>query len=434
MSARIIQIDPESPAAGRSIKPGDRLVRVNGHKIKDVLDYKFYAYEPSLLMELHSEAGTIKLVRVKKPAGADLGMTFEDYLMDRPRACANKCVFCFVDQLPRGMRKTLYFKDDDVRLSFLQGNYVTLTNLSDSEIGRIIRLRVSPLNLSVHTTDPALRRLMFGGRGGSGWALDALYRFAKAGITLNCQIVCCPGLNDGAELEYTMEDLKALYPAVMSVSVVPVGLTKHREGLYPLKPFDKEFALKTVRQVEWFGDKCRLKLGSRLFYPADELYLKAGLSIPPDAFYEDYPQLENGVGMLRLLVTEAEAALAESEKALLKPFSIATGTAAAQCLQKILNSVKEKYANIQGKLFSVRNEFFGETVDVAGLLTGGDLVRQLKGEPLGERLLITKNMLRHGENVFLDDMTLDEFSRELGIPVRVVGPDGADLLQAILGY
>ncbi len=433
MSACITDIEKNSPANRKNIKIGDKLVRINGHKIKDVLDYKFHAYDARLLLELHTAGGKIKLLRINKPEGIDLGLTFDDYLMDRPRACANKCVFCFIDQLPRGMRKTLYFKDDDIRLSFLQGNYVTLTNLDEREIERIIRMRVSPLNVSVHSTDPALRRTLFGTKR-SDLALEALRRFASAGITLNCQIVCCPGINDGAELECTMGDLASMYPAVQSVSVVPVGLTKHREGLYPLRSFDRKSALETVRQIERFGEKCLALYGTRLFYPADELYLKAQLPIPVDTFYEEYPQLENGVGMLRLLTTEAEAALEASQDVREMPFSIATGRAAFECLQKILNIAREKYVNIDGKLFSIRNEFFGVSVDVAGLLTGEDLIRQLEGKALGERLLITRNMLRHGENVFLDDVTLAEVSDRLGVPVRVVEPDGADLIRAILGF
>ncbi len=432
MSALITQIDKNSPAAGRNIKPGDALVRVNGHKIKDVLDYKFYSYEPRLLLELHSPEGKIKLVRLNKPAGADPGLTFETYLMDRQRACSNKCVFCFIDQLPRGMRKTLYFKDDDIRLSFLQGNYVTLTNLNKDEIERIARLRVSPLNISVHATDPEVRSLIFGCKN-SGAPLLAMRRFAEAGITMNCQIVCCPGINDGAVLERTMTDLGDMFPRVLSVSVVPVGLTKHREGLHPLRAFDRPSASETVRQVERFGEKCLKQYGTRLFYPADELYLKAGLPIPPESFYEGYPQLENGVGMLRLLTTEADAALEEADGAGSAPFSIATGAAAFDCLQKILNSAEEKYVNIKGKLIAVRNDFFGEAVDVAGLLTGGDLIRRLRGEALGERLLLARNMLRHGENVFLDDLTLEDVSNALGVPIRVVEQDGSDLVRAILG-
>ena len=294
MGSLITYIDKNSPADVKSIKPGDTLVRINGHKIKDVLDYKFYSYDARLLLEIHDSCGSIRFVRVKKPEGADLGLSFESYLMDSPRSCANQCVFCFVDQLPKGLRETLYFKDDDNRLSFLQGNYVTLTNLSDSEIQRMIDMHLGPLNISVHSTDPALHSLLLGNKK-SGRGLDAMKRLKEAGIAMNCQIVCCPGLNDGEHLERTMSDLADMHPAVLSVSVVPVGLTKHREGLCALRPFNQELAQKTVRQVERFGNKCLKKHGTRLFYPADELYMKADRDIPADNFYEEYPQLENGV-------------------------------------------------------------------------------------------------------------------------------------------
>jgi putative radical SAM enzyme (TIGR03279 family) len=432
MGSLITYIDEKSPAGGKNIRSGDKLVRINGHKIKDVLDYKYYSYDARLLLEIHDPQGRIKLVRVNKPEGADLGLTFETYLMDRARSCANKCVFCFVDQLPKGLRETLYFKDDDNRLSFLQGNYVTLTNLSDKEIQRMIDMRLGPLNLSVHSTDPELHSLLLGNKK-SARGLEAMQRFKEAGMAMNCQIVCCPGLNDGEQLDRTMSDLADMYPAVKSVSVVPVGLTKYREGLYSLKSFNLELARKTVRQTEHYGEKCLKKFGTRLFYPADELYLKAEMDIPDDRFYEDYPQLENGVGMLRLLMTQTEKALRVPLTAPKTPFSIATGAAASKCLQKILNSAAEKCANISGAVYAIRNDFFGSSVDVAGLLTGGDLIRQLKGRDLGARLLITKNMLRHGENVFLDDVTLQEVSRELGVSIRVVGQDGADLIRAIFG-
>ncbi len=296
----------------------------------------------------------------------------------------------------------------------------------------MIDMRLGPLNISVHSTEPALHSLLLGNRK-SARGLEALRRFKDAGMTMNCQIVVCPGLNDGEHMERTMRDLADMYPAVRSVSVVPVGLTKYREGLYALKPFDQALAAETVRQVEQMGDKCLGKVGSRLFYPADELYLKAGRDIPEDGFYEDYPQLENGVGMLRLLMTQTEKALRTQQTPPKMPFTIATGAAAANCLQKVLDSAAEICANISGTVATVNNEFFGGQVDVAGLLTGGDLIRQLKGRDLGGRLLITKNMLRHGENVFLDDVTLQEVSDELGVDIRVVGQDGADLVRAIFG-
>ncbi|NLT15504.1 MAG: DUF512 domain-containing protein [Clostridiales bacterium] len=432
MGSLITYIDENSPADVKNIKAGDRLVRINGHKIKDVLDYKYYSYDARLLLEIHEAGGRIRLLRIHKPEGAELGLGFESYLMDTPRSCANKCVFCFVDQLPKGLRETLYFKDDDNRLSFLQGNYVTLTNLSDSEIQRMIDMRLGPLNISVHSTEPALHSLLLGNRK-STRGLEAMKRFKEAGIAMNCQIVLCPGLNDGAHLERTMSDLMDMHPAVLSVSVVPVGLTKYRAGLYELRPFDRELARKTIRQAEHFGDRCLKTLGKRLFYPADELYLKAGLDIPPDGFYEGYPQLENGVGMLRLLLVQADKALKVQTTAPKTPFTIATGAAAANCLQKVLDSAAEICANINGTVVTIQNDFFGGQVDVAGLVTGGDLLRQLKGRDLGARLLITKNMLRHGENVFLDDVTLHEVSAELGVDIRVVGQDGADLIRAIFG-
>ncbi|NLM83522.1 MAG: DUF512 domain-containing protein [Clostridiales bacterium] len=432
MSAVIKSIAKGSPCDGRRIAPGDRLVKINGHRIRDVLDYKYYSAEACLLLELHTAEQAIRLVRIYKREEEDLGLEFTSYLMDAPRACVNRCIFCFVDQLPRGMRKTLYFKDDDVRLSFLQGNYVTLTNLTERDIRRIIAMRISPLNVSVHSTDPALRSFMLG-VGHIGAGLDALRRFQDAGIRMNCQIVCCPGVNDGAHLQRTMEDLAAMHPSVMSVSVVPVGLTKHREGLFPLEPFRAENALETVRQVERFARLCKVRLGTNFVFPADEFYVKAGLPIPPDAFYEDYPQLENGVGLLRLLKTQFDAALPEISQASDKPFSIATGLAALEWIKGLAGEAKGKFPQINVSVFGIVNDFFGDTVDVAGLITGRDLISQLRGKDLGERLLIARNMLRHGETVFLDDTTVEDVEKALGVPVRVVEQDGADLARALCG-
>lgn len=433
MGSVITDIEENSPAWRRDIKPGDTLIRINGQVIKDIIDYKYYAYDARLTLEIHDPKGKIKIIKISKQEGADLGLTFDSYLMDQPRACANKCVFCFVDQLPHGMRASLYFKDDDNRLSFLQGNYVTLTNLPDSEIQRMIDMRLGPLNISVHATEPELHSRLLGHKN-SARALHAIQRFKEAGITMNCQIVCCPGLNDSEHLDRSMRDLAQMYPAVKSVSVVPVGLTKYREGLTELTPFDREHARKTVRQIESFGNECLERFGSRVFYPADELYLKAALDIPPDTFYEEYPQLENGVGMLRLLMTEAEEELLNWHEAESTPFTIATGKAAAKYLQKILVSAREKCANINGAISIIENEFFGELIDVAGLLTGGDLIRQLRGKNLGTRLLISKSMLRHGGDVFLDDTTLKDVSKALNIQIRVVAQDGADLVRAIFGH
>ncbi|HHT17761.1 MAG TPA: DUF512 domain-containing protein [Papillibacter sp.] len=432
MSAVIKSIEKGSPCDGRRIVPGDRLVKINGHRIRDVLDYKYYSAEACLLLEMHTVEQAIRLVRIRKREEEDLGLEFTSYLMDAPKACANRCIFCFVDQLPSGLRKTLYFKDDDVRLSFLQGNYVTLTNLSEAEIQRIIQMRISPLNISVHSTDPALRSFMLGIRR-IGAGLDALRRFQDAGIRMNCQIVCCPGINDDAHLERTMEDLAGMYPSVMSVSVVPVGLTKHREGCHPLEPFNPENALETVRQVERFARLCLVRLGTRFVYPADEFYVKAGLPIPPEEFYEDYPQLENGVGLLRLLKTEFDEALPVIAQASDRPFSVATGMAAQKWIEGLLEDTKRKFPQINADVYGITNEFFGDTVDVAGLITGGDLIAQLRGKKLGTRLLIARNMLRHGETVFLDDTTIEDVEKALGVTVRIVEQDGADLARALCG-
>ena len=292
-------IDPGSPLE-RRVHPGDRLLSVNGKPIRDVLDYKFYAYDRDLRLVLARPDGSEYRLHIRKAEGGDLGLDFESYLMDRPRSCANHCVFCFIDQLPKGMRPTMYFKDDDARLSFLLGNYITLTNLSEREIQRVIDLHVSPVNVSVHAMNPELRvKMLRNPRAGE--SLGIMRRFADAGIVMNCQIVCCPGLNDGEELDRSMRELAALHPAVHSVSVVPVGLTRYREGLYPLTAFTPEHAAETLDQVTAFGDRCLEQYGTRIFWCGDELYLKAGRELPPDEFYEEYTQLENGIGMLRLL-------------------------------------------------------------------------------------------------------------------------------------
>lgn len=430
----ITEITSGSPAARAGVAVGDRLLEINGHPMIDVLDYKYYSYDPALTLRLCAPSGEERRISLRKGAGEELGLSFETYLMDQARSCANKCLFCFVDQLPKGLRDTLYFKDDDARLSFLMGNYVTLTNLSEREISRIVELHISPINISVHATDPALRSLLLGNRRG-GECLSILQRFAAANITMNCQIVACPGLNDGAALAQSMEELAALYPQMNSVSIVPVGVTKHREGLYPLRPFEPEEAAAMIQQVEAFAVACAKTHGSSIFWCSDECYLRAELPLPPDAYYEDYTQLENGVGMLRLLETELYgAALGLESVPPVAPFSIATGVSAAPFLRKIIDEVAQRcHATLSYQIFAIRNEFFGETIDVAGLITGGDLIAQLQGKPLGSRLLIAKNMLRHGETVFLDDVTLEEVEKALGLPIIVVPQDGFALFEAIFG-
>ena len=432
----IISVAPDSPAAGK-VFPGEFLVALNGTPISDVLDYQFHSYDATLLVAVKTPAGQWKVASVQKDEGADLGLEFVDYLMDKPRSCQNRCIFCFIDQMPKGLRKSLYFKDDDIRLSFLTGNYISLTNLTDAELERIIRLKISPINISVHATDPGVRAMMLGNLK-AGRCMAIMRRFRDAEITMNAQIVLCPGINDGAILAQSMQDLAALWPQLNSVSVVPVGLTRHREGLYPLVPFKPEQARDTIAQVERFAARCLAEHGSRVFYCGDELYLQAGLALPEEEAYEGYPQLENGVGLMRSFETEFLAALegvASSKPPLQEapiPFSIATGTAAAPFLQDLLKTVAQKCGRIDGQVYAIQNDFFGHSVTVAGLVVGADILAQLKGRDLGERLLIPRSMLRHGEGVFLDDMTVAALAEGLSVPVVPVNIDGGAFLETIL--
>ena len=427
----IKSVDPTSPLHGTA-QIGDTIVSINGNEILDVLDYKFFAYDRVLDVVLQRPDGERYTVHVKKPEGGDLGLDFGSYLMDAPRSCANACVFCFIDQLPRGMRKTMYFKDDDARLSFLLGNYITLTNLSAREVERIIALRVSPINVSVHTMNPELRcKMLRNPRAGE--SIEIMRRFAKAGIVMNCQIVCCPGLNDGEELLRSLRELEALWPAVHSVSIVPVGLTKHRKYLYPLTPFTREHAGETLDLVEGFAEQCRHKHGSRIFFCGDELYILAGRELPADEYYEEYTQLENGVGTLRLLETEFKSAVKLADEPDGADFAIATGVSAAPYLEKLLQYARAAFPTLRGHVYAIENDFFGRSINVTGLITGGDLIRQLKGKELGERLLISQNMLRRAELDFLDDVKLEEAAEALGVPVYPVESDGFALCDAMFG-
>ncbi len=435
MSTKIKSVEPRTPAHRARIRPGETLLEVNGHRIVDVLDYKFYAYDARLTLTLQGEDGATRSVRVRKQEGEDLGLEFDTYLMDRARSCANNCIFCFVDQMPQGMRDTLYFKDDDARLSFLMGNYITLTNLSPREIQRIIDLRISPINVSVHTTDPALRCEMLGNRR-AGESIEVMRRFAENGVCMNCQIVACPGINDGPALQRTLEDLTEMYPGVDSVSIVPVGVTKFREGLYPLKTYDKDTAAALIDQVEAWGAKCTERFGTTIFWCSDEFYLLSGRELPQDSYYEDYRQLENGVGMLRLLETEFRSAMEADDPPApgsVAPFTIATGVSAAPTLEKLVQLAAARCGGLDWRVVPIVNHFFGETIVVAGLVTGRDLMDQLRGKYLGERLLLPDNMLRYHENVFLDDVTVEEVEAALGVPLTFVEQDGGALWDAILG-
>ena len=398
--------------------------------MEDVLDYRFYGYDRDPALVLEGRNGGRRSVRVRKEDAEELGLNFETYLMDEPRPCSNHCLFCFVDQMAPGCRDTLYFKDDDARLSFLMGNYITLTNLSKREIQRIIDLRISPINVSVHATDPKVRAVLLGNKAGAD-SLETMRAFAQAGIVMNAQIVLCPGYNDGEQLQRTMEDMAAW--GFASCSVVPVGLTKFREGLSRLQPVDRACAARTIDQVEAFGKICLEKYGSRLFFCSDELFIRAGRELPDEAYYEGYVQIENGVGMLRSLIEEFEAGLRlEDEPVEASAFTIATGVSARPFLQELADKV-ERQLGVHGQVIAVENDFFGHTIDVAGLVTGKDLIGQLRGRELGKRLLMPVNMLRHGGDVFLDDLHVSDVEKALGVPVTVVEQDGFDLLDAMLG-
>ena len=428
-------VEPGSPAAKAGVKVGETLTFVNGKPIVDVLDYKFYTYDPKLELKLRAPDGSERTVRLRKYEGQDLGLEFETYLMDRARSCANNCIFCFVDQMPKGMRKSLYFKDDDARLSFLMGNYLTLTNLSEREVQRIIDLRISPINVSVHTTDPQLRVEMLK-NSRAGESIEIMRRFARHNITMNCQIVSCPGVNDGAALDRTLNDLADMFPAVNSISVVPVGVTKYREGLYPLRPYTGEEAADLIDQVETFAQQHLDKQGTRLVWCSDEFYLLAGRELPSEAYFEEFTQLDNGVGMLRLLSEEFRRGLELMEPGEMEgatPFTIATGVSAAPFLERLVKMAGEKSDKVDGKVYAIRNDFFGHTITVAGLITGRDLIAQLKGKVHGTRLLLPANMLRAGERVFLDDVSLDDVERELNVTAIPVAQDGYELLDAICG-
>ncbi len=433
MPQRIVSVFPGSLAARSGIREGETLLSISGTPVLDLVDYQFLTARPSLELLLEGEDGARRTVHIHKLTEESLGLTLESSLMSCPKTCANHCMFCFIEQMPPGMRPTLYFKDDDARLSFLMGNYMTLTNLSEREVQRIIHLHISPINVSVHATDPELRSFLLGNPR-AGKTLEIMRRFADGGITMNCQIVSCPGVNDGPALDRTLRELSEMYPGVASVAIVPVGVTKFRDGLCPIAPYTQEQAAAVIAQVEAFGKTFMEKHGTRLAWCSDEFYLLAGLPLPEKSFYEDMAQLENGVGMLRLLLSQADMALDEPEVGELVPFSVATGVSAAPFIDQILQKTKKQFPQLQGRVYPIRNRFFGETITVSGLVTGQDLIAQLKGQELGQRLLIPSNMLRAGESVFLDDVTVADVERELGVTVCPVDAEsGFDLVDAMLG-
>ncbi len=433
MSVRIISVTPRSPAAKAGIKAGDVLAAIDGNPINDALDYGFYSCERVLSLTLGTDRK--RTVTVKKKDDYDeLGLNFESFLMDRKQSCRNKCVFCFIDQLPPGMRETLYFKDDDSRLSFFQGNYITLTNMSEADIDRIIRMKLN-VNVSVHTTNPELRVKMLKNKN-AGKVLDYLPKLAEAEISMNCQIVLCRGLNDGAELEKTLGDLTGMYPAVKSIAVVPFGATKFRENLPQIPLHDKNSAREAVEIIERFGKEMLEKHGEHVVYPADELFLTAKLPVPDSGYYGAFDQYENGVGMWAYLRDGYIRLLGEvGDDGAVIERSIATGTLAAPLLKMLAEETERRFPTVKIRVFAIRNDFFGETVTVAGLITGRDLTAQLlpQKEKLGTRLVIPKAMLKADEDVFLDGTTLSEAEAALGVEILPVGEEPEDLIDALLG-
>ena len=432
----ITGVEKGSRAERHGVQVGDVLISINDREIRDVLDYRFHLANTTVTLLLH-RGPELVTVTLHKREYDDIGLDFETPLMDKKQRCENKCIFCFIDQLPSGMRETLYFKDDDSRLSFLHGNYVTLTNMHERDIDRIIEMHISPVNVSVHTTNPELRCFMLHNKR-AGEVLSYLRKLADAGITLCGQIVLCRGINDGAELDRTLNDLLALYPAMSSVSIVPAGLTRHREKLYPLTPYTPEECAKIIAQVDRVGDECEKKYGKRIFCCADELYLSAGLPLPGEAYYGDYDQIENGVGMITSLTSEVKTELEYADEYKEKftgprSVSIVTGAAAYGTICALAEQLMQHFEGLDVSVHRVVNHFFGESVTVAGLLTGKDISEQLAGKVLGDCVLIPENTLRAGEDTLLDDMTVPQLSEILGVPVYPSANDGVGFIESVLG-
>ena len=428
----IKSVQPGSIAEELEIEAGDKLISINDSEIEDVFDYHFFVNDEYLTLVIEKANGEEWELEIEKDYEEDLGIEFEQGLMDEYRSCRNKCMFCFIDQMPKGMRETLYFKDDDSRLSFLQGNYVTLTNMSEKDINRIVRYHLEPINISFQTTNPELRCKMLHNRF-AGEALKKVDILYEGGIQMNGQIVLCKGENDGEELERTIRDLTKYVPLLQSVSVVPVGLTKYRDGLYPLEPFAKEDAKEVLKTIHKWQEKMYEEYGIHMIHASDEWYVLAGEELPEEERYDGYLQLENGVGMLRLLENEFEEAyanMAGDDK--VREVSMATGRLPYPYIKKMAERLEEKFVNTKVHVYPIRNDFFGELITVSGLITGQDLKAQLKDQKLGERLLLPCNMLRSQEEVFLDDVTVSELSQALQVPIDIVKSSGQDFIEAII--
>lgn len=429
---RITGVEPGSIAEELELEAGDALLLVNGQPVKDVFDYRYLTNEEYLTVLIRKENGEEWELEIEKEYEEDLGLVFESGLMDEYRSCRNKCIFCFIDQMPPGMRETLYFKDDDSRLSFLQGNYVTLTNMSQEDLERVIRYRLEPINISFHTTNPELRCRMLKNRF-AGDVCQKAKLLWDAGIEMNGQIVLCRGINDGEELERSIRELSGFLPFLKSVSVVPVGLTRYRQDLYPLEPFSREDAKAVIDCIERWQRRIFQEHGTHFIHASDEWYLLAERELPEAERYDGYPQLENGVGMLRLLREETQEALRNlKDDGAQEELSIATGLLAGPCIEELCRKIQKKFPGRKIHVFQVKNHFFGERITVSGLITGQDLKEQLKGKELGSRLLLPCNMLREGENVFLDDVSVGELEKALQTKIHIVKSSGYDFVSAVI--
>lgn len=444
----IKSVQPGSIAAEAGIEPGDVLVSIGGQRIQDIFDYRFLTTEENLLVEVKKKDGEIWEIEIEKDEYEDIGIDFEDSLIDSAKSCTNKCIFCFIDQLPHGMRSSVYFKDDDSRLSFLSGNYVTLTNMKPDDIDRIIKYRMSPINISVHATNPALREFMLGSRF-AGDVLDKIKRLADGGITINCQIVLCRGINDEEELDRSIRDLAVHYPVAASISIVPVGITKWREGLFKLKPYDKESSAAVISRIEEWQAVLLNKYGSRIAYLADEFYIMSDREVPDYGEYEDFPQIENGVGLIALFKYEfymylnnclpvegTETAGMEFRRETrheTRHVSIATGVSAYKYIKKLAEELEKRYNNLQVDVYAIKNDFFGENVTVTGLLTGVDIARQLQSSISGSELLLSRSMFKADEEIFLDDYTIEMLENILSVKITIVENNGEDFIKKVTG-
>ncbi|MCR5102538.1 MAG: DUF512 domain-containing protein [Butyrivibrio sp.] len=435
----IIGVEPGSIAEELEIEKGDRLIKINDEDVQDIFDYQYMIQDEFISVIILKPNGEEWELEIDKEYDDDLGIIFDNGLMDDYKSCSNKCIFCFIDQMPKGMRDTLYFKDDDTRLSFLQGNYVTLTNMSDKDIDRILKYHLSPINISFQTTNPELRVKMLHNRF-AGEALDKVKRLCApdSGIELNGQIVLCKGVNDGAELHRSLADLNDLRPNLKSVSIVPVGLSKFREGLYPLEPFTKEDAKEVIKEIEYWQDKVYEETGNHFVHASDEWYMIADMDIPPAEKYDDYGQLENGVGMVRLLIDEFRDALkyvVDNHSEYLKDYSdelsIATGRLIYPYIKMLIDEAMEVCPGLKVHVYEIVNEFFGERITVSGLLTGQDIIKQMKNREKGNRMFLPQNVLRSGENYLLDDITVPQIEEALGTPIDIIKSPGYYLVSGL---